>query len=56
MSNSEEKQIKIVNGDVKDLNISTVYEHIKKESEIDEENNSKKKTIVIPKGQSDAQN
>ena len=58
MSNNDKKQIKIVSGNVKDLNISSVYEHIKKDTKIDDENknNNKKKTIIIPKGQSDTQN
>lgn len=56
MSNKDEKQIKIVSGDTKDLNISTVYEHIKKDNELDEENENKKKTIIIPKGESDTKN
>ena len=56
MSDNDEKQIKVVSGNGKDLNISTVYEHIKKDVEINEtnENNSKKKKIIIPKGSSDS--
>ena len=58
MSDNDKKQIKVVSGDGKDLNISTVYEHIKKDVEINEtnENNSKKKNIIIPKGNSDSNN
>lgn len=58
MSDNDEKQIKVVSGNGKDLNISTVYEHIKKDVEINEtnENNSKKKKIIIPKGSSDSTN
>ena len=52
MSNKDEKQIKIVNGDVKDLNISSVYEHIKRDSETDDENKNKK--IIIPKSNSNS--
>ena len=55
MDNKEEKQIKIVSGNGKNLDISTVYEHIKKDNELNDENNqnNKKKTIIIPKGESD---
>lgn len=47
----EKKEIKVVNGDGKELNISPVYEHIK--SDKVPENDNKKKNIVIPKGTSD---
>lgn len=58
MSNKDEKQIKIVSGDANDLDISLVYEHIKRDSNIDEENTNKKKNkkIVIPKSDSDSKN
>ena len=45
--NEEKKEIKVVNGDGNDLNISPVYDHIK--SDIIPDDN-KKKDIVIPKG------
>lgn len=45
----EKKEIRVVNGDGKDLTISPVYEHIKSDdTPINEEH--KKKDIVIPKG------
>lgn len=47
--NDEKKNIKIVNGDGKDLNISNVYDHIKNDNSNTDE---KKKDIVIPKGSS----
>ena len=58
MSDNDKKQIKVVSGDGKDLNISTVYEHIKKDVEINEtnENKTNKKNIIIPKGNSDSNN
>ena len=58
MSDNDEKQIKVVSGNGKDLNISTVYEHIKKDVEINEtnENKTNKKNIIIPKGNSDSNN
>ena len=47
------KEIKVVNGNGKDLNISTVYEHIKTKDSEDHDNTSNKKgDIVIPKGSS----
>ncbi len=47
------KEIKVVNGNGKDLNISTVYEHIKNKDSQDRDNaNNKKGDIVIPKGTS----
>lgn len=51
MSEGEKKEIKVVNGDGKDLTISPVYEHIK--SDNTPTNDNKKKNIVIPKGSSD---
>lgn len=45
----EKKEIEVVTGDGKDLNISPVYEHIKSDITPD---NSKKKDIVIPKSNS----
>lgn len=47
--NDEKKEIKIVNGDGKDLNISNVYDHINNDNSTTDE---KKKDIVIPKGSS----
>jgi len=51
MKNSENKQIEIVNGDGKDLNISPVYEHLNaaKPKSIEK----KDKNIVIPKEKKD---
>ena len=47
------KEIKVVNGNGKDLNISAVYEHIKsKNSQDHNDTNNKKGDIVIPKGSS----
>ena len=47
------KEIKVVNGNGKDLNISTVYEHIKNKDSQDRDNtNNKKRDIIIPKGTS----
>lgn len=51
MSENEKKEITIINGDGKNLDISPVYEHIKPDNIPDDEN--KKKKIVIPKGSSD---
>lgn len=52
MSEKEEKkEIKVITGDGNDLNISPVYDHIK--SDIEPDNNGKKKNIVIPKGSSE---
>ena len=49
----EKKEIKIVNGDGNDLNISPVYDHIK--SDISP-NDNKKKDIIIPKGSKEKNN
>ena len=49
-NDEEKKEIKVVNGDGTDLNISPVYDHIK--FDIVPEDN-KKKNIVIPEGNSD---
>lgn len=47
------KEIKVINGNGKDLlNFSEVYEHIKTSTNSNEEKD-KKKDIVIPKGSSD---
>lgn len=47
------KEIKVINGNGKDLlNFSEVYEHIKTSTNSNEEKD-KKKEIVIPKGSSD---
>ena len=47
------KEIKVVTGNGKDLDISTVYEHIKsKDSQDHNDTNNKKGDIVIPKGSS----
>lgn len=46
----EKKEIEVITGDGKDLEISPVYEHIKSDH-IKEEN--EKKNIVIPKGQNE---
>ena len=45
---NEKKEIEVIKGDGKDLTISTVYEHIKK----DDPNISERKNeeVVIPKG------
>ena len=46
----EKKEIEVITGNGKDLNISPVYDHIK----IDTNNNrEKKKDIVIPKSSKD---
>lgn len=50
MSEKNKKDIKVVSGDGKDLDISPVYEHIKSDNV---PNDNKKKDIVIPKGSSD---
>lgn len=47
----EKKEIQVVNGDGKDLDISPVYDHIKSDNIPSDDN--KKKNIVIPKGTSD---
>ena len=49
-NNNEKKQIKIISGDGKDLNISNVYDHINNDNSSTDE---KKKDIVIPKGSSE---
>ena len=47
------KEIKVITGNGKDLDISTVYEHIKsKDSQDHNDTNNKKGDIVIPKGSS----
>lgn len=51
MYNDDNKNIEIVSGNGKDLDISPVYEHIK--SDIVPDNGGKKKDIVIPKGESE---
>ena len=48
MNNEEKKDIEVITGDGKDLDISPVYNHIK--SNIVHDNDGKKKDIVIPKG------
>ena len=48
MNNEEKKDIEVITGDGKDLDISPVYDHIK--SNIVHDNDGKKKDIVIPKG------
>lgn len=52
MSNEEnkKKEIKVINGDGKDLNISDVYDHIKTDAP---SSDKKKKNVIIPKGSSD---
>ena len=45
----EKKEIKVINGDGSDLNISPVYEHITSDTP---SYNRKKENIVIPKGSS----
>jgi hypothetical protein len=50
MSDENKKEIKVVSGDGKDLDISPVYEHIKSDKV---PNDNKKKDIVIPKSSSD---
>ena len=45
--NQSKKEIKVVNGDGKDLNISNVYDHINGSNSKTEK---KRKDIVIPKG------
>lgn len=53
MDSKNQKEIKVVNGNGKDLNISTVYEHIKNKDSQDRDNtNNKKRDIIIPKGTS----
>ena len=53
MDSKNQKEIKVVNGNGKDLNISAVYEHIKsKNSQDHNDTNNKKGDIVIPKGSS----
>lgn len=49
INENEEKDIEVVSGDGKDLEISPVYDHIK----IDKSNNQpdKKQKIVIPENQ-----
>lgn len=51
---NEKKEIEVVKGDGKDLTISTVYEHIKK----DDHNISEKKNeeVIIPKGSKKEEN
>lgn len=51
---SKKKEIEVINGDGSDLNISVVYEHIKTDNPIVDEN--KKKNIVIPEGSSENNN
>ena len=48
----KKKRIEIINGDGKDLDISQVYDHIKSDNPQDNEN--KRKDIVIPKGKKDS--
>ena len=45
------KEIQVITGNGKDLTISTVYEHIKNNTDIQDE--EEKKEIVIPKSSSD---
>lgn len=47
----EKKEIEVISGDGKDLNISPVYEHIKSDNVKNDDN--KKNNIVIPKSVSD---
>ena len=55
MDEKENKKIEIVEGTGKDLDISTVYDHIKtNKDDINENDNSEnKKNIIIPKSSSD---
>ncbi len=55
MDEKENKKIEIVEGTGKDLDISTVYDHIKsnKDDINENDNNGTKKNIVIPKSSSD---
>ena len=46
------KEIQVITGNGKDLTISTVYEHIKNNTNIQDEKEEKKE-IIIPKGSSD---
>ena len=50
---SEKKEIKIVTGNGKDLDISPVYDHIKVNRNSSRE---KKKDVVIPKSNKDKKN
>ena len=47
----EKKEIEVIAGNGKDLNISTVYDHIKIDK--NQETDTKKKNIVIPQGSSE---
>ena len=55
MDEKENKKIEIVEGTGKDLDISTVYDHIKsnKDDINENDNNGTTKNIVIPKSSSD---
>ena len=47
------KEIEIVNGDGKDLDISQVFDHNKESTPKKDNYNEEKKEIIIPKGSSD---
>ena len=53
MDDKNQKNLEIVSGDGKDLDISTVFEHTKSNTSPNESKDTEKKEIVIPKGSSD---
>ena len=56
MDDKNQKNIEIVSGDGKDLEISTVFEHTKTNTSPNDGEDTEKKEIVIPKGSSDKKN
>ena len=53
MDDKNQKNLEIVSGDGKDLEISTVFEHTKTNTSPNESEDTEKKEIIIPKGSSD---
>ena len=53
MDDKNQKNLEIVSGDGKDLEISTVFEHTKTNTSSNDSEDTEKKEIVIPKGSSD---
>ena len=56
MDDKNQKNLEVVSGDGKDLEISTVFEHTKTNTSPNDNEDTEKKEIIIPKGSSDKKN
>ena len=53
MDDKNKKNLEVVSGNGEDLDISTVFEHTKTTTSQNDNEDTEKKEIVIPKGSSD---